>query len=142
MRDICRLRLRNQRVMGGRLDSAVDAVGWLGGVQSQEYPYAKWTLGMRVRDLFDADVDALLAEGAILRTHILRPTWHFVLPADLRWMMALTAPRIWNRNRPPPGMQSSSTVRALASGGCDRIATAPQSKLRCWRSCHRPSVKP
>jgi len=24
----------------------------------------------------------------------MRPTWHFVLPADIRWMLALTAPRI------------------------------------------------
>ncbi|HXQ33145.1 MAG TPA: crosslink repair DNA glycosylase YcaQ family protein, partial [Anaerolineales bacterium] len=25
---------------------------------------------------------------------MLRPTWHFVAPADIRWVLALTAPRV------------------------------------------------
>ena len=87
--------------MGGSFDAAVGAVGWLGAVQSQDYPLAKWSLGKRVAGLVDNDMDKLLATGEILRTHILRPTWHFVLPADIRWMMELTAPRIWTRNQPP-----------------------------------------
>jgi hypothetical protein len=33
-------------------------------------------------------------QGRILRTHVLRPTWHFVTPADLRWMLELTAPHL------------------------------------------------
>ena len=39
-------------------------------------------------------VERACADGRILRTHVLRPTWHFVLPADIRWMLALTAPRV------------------------------------------------
>ena len=35
-----------------------------------------------------------LADGSIIRTHVLRPTWHLVTPADIRWMLALTAPRV------------------------------------------------
>ena len=38
------------------------------------------------------------ATGAILRTHVLRPTWHFVLPADIRWLLTATAPRIRARD--------------------------------------------
>jgi hypothetical protein len=72
--EIARLRRRNQRLMGGRFESAVDAVGWLGAVQSQDYPLAKWSLGLRVRGLIDPDVDALLASASILRTHIPRGT--------------------------------------------------------------------
>ncbi|HEY5488896.1 MAG TPA: crosslink repair DNA glycosylase YcaQ family protein, partial [Candidatus Limnocylindrales bacterium] len=94
--EVARLRLRNQRVTGEKLKTAADVVAWLGCVQSQEYSLAKWSLGMRVPDgsLHDTDVDAALAEGKILRTHILRPTWHFVAPADIRWIMRLTGPRI------------------------------------------------
>lgn len=33
-------------------------------------------------------------EGGILRTHVLRPTWHFVTPADIRPLLQLTAPRV------------------------------------------------
>ncbi len=94
--EVARLRLRNQRVTGERLKTAADVVAWLGCVQAQEYSLAKWSLGMRVPDgsLHDADVDAALARGEILRTHILRPTWHFVAPADIRDFMRLTGPRV------------------------------------------------
>ncbi|HYR08707.1 MAG TPA: winged helix DNA-binding domain-containing protein, partial [Longimicrobium sp.] len=71
---------------------------WLAAVQSQDYGPAKWSLGERSRGAVDADVDRAMAEGAILRTHMLRPTWHFVLPADIRWMQALTAPRVHAQN--------------------------------------------
>lgn len=93
-RDLARWRLRSQRLSGPALESAEAVVGWLVGVQSQEYRLAKWSVGQRARGVTDAAVDRLLADGKILRTHVLRPTWHFVLPADIRWMMALTAPRI------------------------------------------------
>jgi hypothetical protein len=42
----------------------------------------------------DADVQGAFDEGRMLRTHVLRPTWHFVAPADIRWMLELTAPRV------------------------------------------------
>ena len=71
-----------------------EVVSWLGAVQSQDFAGAKWALGLRARALTDADVDRAFDAGAILRTHVLRPTWHFVAPADIRWMLALTAPRV------------------------------------------------
>ncbi|MDQ2942215.1 MAG: winged helix DNA-binding domain-containing protein [Candidatus Dormibacteraeota bacterium] len=67
---------------------------WLVAVQSQDYPGAKWALGQRTRNIKDADLDRLYDEGAILRTHVMRPTWHFVLPDDIRWLLSLTAPRV------------------------------------------------
>jgi hypothetical protein len=87
-------RLRNQRLSGPPLTSAVEGVRWLGAVQAQELPVAKWSLAQRARRVTNATVERDLAAGAILRTHVLRPTWHFVLPADIRWMVELTAPRI------------------------------------------------
>jgi len=49
---------------------------------------------LRAPGLTDAGVEEAFARGEILRTHVLRPTWHFVAPADIRWMLALTAPRV------------------------------------------------
>src|SRR3954453_21996617 len=93
--EVARLRLRNHRVTGAKLSSAAEVVSWLGCVQAQEYQLSKWSLGMRVGpSMHDADVDAALARGAILRTHILRPTWHFVAPDDIRTFMRLTGPRV------------------------------------------------
>ena len=58
------------------------------------YPSAKWGLGLRGTGFGNADVETAFNRGAILRTHVLRPTWHFVTPADIRWMLALTGPRV------------------------------------------------
>lgn len=62
-------------------------------MQAQEHALADWSIGQRAPIDTTAVADAL-ARGSILRTHMLRPTWHFVLPADIRWMQALTAPRV------------------------------------------------
>jgi hypothetical protein len=91
-------RLHNQRLEGEPLASPLEVVRWLGAVQAQDYGPAKWSLGERSRGAVDADIDRAMAEGAILRAHMLRPTWHFVLPDDIRWMQALTAPRVHAQN--------------------------------------------
>ena len=94
MSGIPALRLSAQRLAGEPLPDAVEAVRWLGAVQSQDYPAAKWALAQRTRAATDADLDRLYDEGAILRTHVMRPTWHFVLPQDIRWLLELTAARL------------------------------------------------
>ena len=66
----------------------------MGAVQAQDYAGAKWALAQRTNGTTDAAIDQAFNAGAILRTHVLRPTWHFVTPADIRWMLALTAPRV------------------------------------------------
>ena len=57
-------------------------------------PAREWALGLRLRSATDDDIDRAFADGSILRTHVLRPTWHFVAPVDLRWLLTLTAPRV------------------------------------------------
>ena len=73
-------------------------VHWLGAVQSQDYAGAKWALAQRAAGLIDADLDRAFDEGQILRTHVLRPTWHFVTPADIRAWLLLTGPRVERLN--------------------------------------------
>ena len=93
--DIVRRRLHTQHITHPGLDRPEDVVQWLGAVQSQEYWGAKWSLAQRMkRGAIDADLDRAFNAGKLLRTHILRPTWHFVTPADIRWMQRLTAPRV------------------------------------------------
>jgi hypothetical protein len=88
-------RLQHQKLINPNLTTAADVVQWLGAVQAQDFPAAKWALCMRARGgLQDLDVEQAFDSGAILRTHILRPTWHFVAPADIRWMLKLSAPRV------------------------------------------------
>ncbi|MDQ6832294.1 MAG: winged helix DNA-binding domain-containing protein [Chloroflexota bacterium] len=92
--DIARQRLHNQHIAGIPLATPEDVVRWLGAVQAQDYAAAKWAVAQRTGSLTDAAMDQAFADGTILRTHVLRPTWHFVTPADIRWMLALTAPRV------------------------------------------------
>jgi len=63
-------------------------------VQSQDYPNATWAVAQRLDGADETDLDRAFDAGEILRTHVLRPTWHFVAPDDLRWLLALTAPRV------------------------------------------------
>jgi hypothetical protein len=94
MTDITARRLHAQRLVGEALSSADEVVRLLGAVQSQDYAGAKWALGQRTIGVTDADIDRLFDEGHILRTHVMRPTWHFVLPEDIRWLLDLTGRRV------------------------------------------------
>jgi hypothetical protein len=96
--DVVRRRLRAQRLTGARFANAEEAVGSLLAVQAQDYGPATWSVGMRTQAATDDVMERAFAAGSILRTHVLRPTWHFVLPADLRWLLTATAPRIKARD--------------------------------------------
>jgi len=87
-------RLRNERLVGSPLRCGEDVVAWMGAVQAQDYAGARWAIGQRMRGAVDTDVQRAFDEGRFLRTHILRPTWHFVHPGDIRWMLALSGPRV------------------------------------------------
>src|SRR5689334_17652478 len=92
--DVAQSRMRNLRLDGAPLPTAQDVVAWLGAVQSQDYGPGKWSVAQRSTGLTDRDLEAAIARGEILRTHVLRPTWHFVAPADIRWLLELTRPRV------------------------------------------------
>jgi hypothetical protein len=75
-------------------DTPEEVVGRLGAVQAENFSLAKWSVGRRTAGANHETVELALANGTILRTHLLRPTWHFVLARDIRWMQRLTAPRV------------------------------------------------
>lgn len=93
--DIITQRLSNQHLADNLFTSPEEVVGWLGAVQSQDYSGASWAIAQRVKGTTTSkDIDNLFNAGRILRTHVMRPTWHFVLPEDIRWMQSLTAPYV------------------------------------------------
>ena len=87
-------RLVNQKLSSSGLRKAVDVVRWFGAVQAQDFNAAKWALGLRMRKATEAGIEEAFNKGEILRTHIMRPTWHFVAPEDIRWLLKLTARRV------------------------------------------------
>ena len=88
-------RLDASGLTGPRFASPEAVVGWFGAVQSQDVPGSMWGVGQRMGPAtVEADVQAAIDAGRILRTHTMRPTWHYVLPADIRWILKLTSPRV------------------------------------------------
>lgn len=98
MIDIVARRLHNQRLLGAPFARPDQVVAWFGAVQAQEYPGATWSVAQRVDGATQATIDQAYAEGSVLRTHAMRPTWHFVAPADIRWLLRLTSPRVHAAN--------------------------------------------
>lgn len=95
MPTIATARLAAQQLVTPRHAAPEDVVSWLGAVQAQEYGPARWGIGQRLSGrVRDRDIAAAFDAGRLIRTHVLRPTWHFVTPADLRWMLALTGPHV------------------------------------------------
>ncbi|ASZ11835.1 winged helix DNA-binding domain-containing protein [Chitinophaga pendula] len=92
--DIAPTRLLHQQLNQHNIPSISQLVEHMGCIQAQEYASAKWAISCRIPGTSDADIDHALQSGAILRTHILRPTWQFVSPADIGWILQLTAPKI------------------------------------------------
>lgn len=91
---LLRLRLQNQCIEPRVELTPAEVVRRMGAVQAQDYNMAKYGVGLRAPGSTAAAVEEALNQGAIIRTHVLRPTWHFVAPEDLRWMLRLSAPNI------------------------------------------------
>ncbi len=91
---IARNRLQNQQIIHPSIQTIGEMAAWMGATQAQDYSQAKWAFGLRLPGITDADVEAAIDRVEIIRTHLLRPTWHFVAAEDLRWMLALSAPQI------------------------------------------------
>jgi winged helix DNA-binding protein len=96
--EIARQRMHNSRLTGDRFVSPDEAVRWHLAMQAQEYGPAKWSIGQRSIGLVDADLDEAVAAGSIVRTHVLRSTWHFIARDDVRWLLALSGPRVQRGN--------------------------------------------
>jgi hypothetical protein len=96
--NVANQRLYNQHIAVSRFKTAIEMVAWHGAVQAQEYAQTKWSLGLRLPHLTDNDIEKDFSEGRIIRTHILRPTWHFVTAQDIRWLLKLSAPRVHAMN--------------------------------------------
>jgi len=92
--EISNLRLQNQKIETTTFTKASDVVSWMGAMQAQDFAMSKWAIGQRMIGSTDEIIETALNDGLIIRTHLLRPTWHLVSAEDIYWMLELTAPRI------------------------------------------------
>lgn len=96
--DIAIRRLYSQQLEHSRFKKPDDVVAWFGGVQAQDYPGAKWSVGQRLKYSTNADIEQAITEKKIVRTWAMRGTLHFVAASDIHWLLALLAPHIIARN--------------------------------------------
>jgi hypothetical protein len=97
---VARLRLQQLGLTARAEQSWQQLLRRLGVVQSQDYGPAGWSLGQRVPGLTQDDIDLAYGKGELLRTHLLRPTWHFVLPGELRRLLQVTGTRVSAAGQP------------------------------------------
>ena len=92
------IRLLNQQLLSPLFSQPKELVSWMGAMQAQNYSMVKWAVGMRLKSATIQTVEKALRDGEILRTHVMRPTWHLVAAEDIRWMLKLSAGRIISAN--------------------------------------------
>ena len=133
-------RLRIQKLVLTKCRKPAQVVSWLGAVQAQDYAGAKWALGLRSTGLDDRSIDRAFNEGSILRTHMMRLTWHFVAPEDIRWIQRLTGPRVNALNGlyyRKGGLDTQTMRRGVSRGPCGpgtiglSCGLPPHSIVRC-----------
>jgi hypothetical protein len=129
---LANLRIHNQYISNPEFKSPEDVVKRMLAIQAQDYAGAKWAIGLRMQKANDALIEKAITDGEILRTHLLRPTWHFVSPGDIRWLLALTGPRI---NAINAGMYKKFELdTALLNNGNDVFAKALQGNKQLTRT--------
>ena len=92
--EISAIRLQNQQLAVTSFHTPKELVGWMGAMQAQDFIQAKWALGVRLPHLTEEKILSAFNQGDILRTHLMRPTWHFVSADDIYWLLELTAKQI------------------------------------------------
>ena len=94
IKDIAHSRLVSQQIEMPSFKNPGQLVGWMGAMQAQDYLMAKWAIGVRLPNATSRQIEAAIDKGEIIRTHVMRPTWHFIAAADIYWLLELTAPGI------------------------------------------------
>jgi hypothetical protein len=133
--DIARWRLRSQHLVGPSAVSAREAVGSLLAVQAENPSQAAWAVAARTPNPDQEELAALLDDGTIVRTHVLRPTWHFVRSEDAGWLLELTGPRV----RRSTG-QALRTVHGLDEPSIDHAVTCVLEVLAGRRQLTRAQL--
>jgi hypothetical protein len=91
--EISHYRMASQKLYQENQCSPQEIVKHFGAMQAQDYAMAKWAIGSRCSSS-EKEIEEAINSAEIIRTHILRPTWHFVSPDDIYWMLELSSPQV------------------------------------------------
>lgn len=94
LKDIANIRLISQKIINSNLKTPKEVVNYMGAMQAQDFNMSKWAIGIRIPASTEEKINSAINNGEIIRTHLLRPTWHFVSNDDIYWMLELSAQKI------------------------------------------------
>src|SRR5687768_13687987 len=135
-RDIARWRLRSQHLVRPHAGTVIDVVGKLLAVQAENPGQSGWAVAARTETPSRNGVRSALTDGSLIRTHVLRPTWHYVRAEDVGWLLELTAPRVRRTTeaqlRGPHGLDARGLERAASAvvGALEDEPDRTRSQLR------------
>lgn len=92
--DFGRVRLANQLLTGTGPREVAGVVAHMLAMQAQDYRQSLWAVGARLSGGAVADVERALETGAVVRSWPMRGTIHLMAADDVRWLVALCAPRM------------------------------------------------
>ncbi len=124
-------RLRSQQLWPPDLHLPGEVVSWMLAVQGQDYAGAKWSLGLRLPNSTDLEVERAIADKIILRSWLFRGTLHLVAGTDIRWLLALLGPGIIAGNKRRYGELELDEAVLLRSN--DLLANALQGNDQLGR---------
>lgn len=124
--DILFHRLENQGLVGSSLRDPAEVVKWMTAVQAQDYFGSLWAIASRAGGATEELVEQAIAEKRIVRSWPMRGTLHFVSPDDLRWMLALLAPRAVSRSQ-LQYRENDLTARVFRK--CEKLITTALTEL-------------
>ena len=128
VREVLRRRLAANGLAQPVPSSPEGVVASLLAVQSQDVQPSAWSVAQRIVGGTEASVERARADGRLLRTHVLRTTWHDVARDDLRWLLHLTGPRV---------LASTAAVRRELHLDDDLLTTARRAVERALTDGHR-----
>ncbi|MDR2836657.1 MAG: winged helix DNA-binding domain-containing protein [Bacteroidales bacterium] len=88
------IRIESHQLGNKVFDKPKDIVAWMGAIQAQDYNMSKLAIFNRLKGNSMLDIELAFKNGEILRTHVMRPTWHLVNSEDIRWMLQLSKTRL------------------------------------------------
>ncbi len=92
--DIAQRRLISQHIGVNEMKTPAAVVSHMGAMQAQDFNMVKWAIGARLPGVSEEQIIKSFNSGEMIRTHLMRPTWHLIVPEDARWLLELTSPRI------------------------------------------------
>ena len=92
--EISKYRLISQQIAETNFSSPLQLSEWMGAIQAQDLPMSLLAIALRTKNTTIKTIEKALNEGEIIRTHLMRPTWHIVSKNDIYWMLDLTAPAL------------------------------------------------